>query len=552
MADPMPPLALDLWAGVYGDLLNQFVAGDYDWVVCSDGRAYLDVTPFLKFEFVQNGFVRTVASVNEAAAAGTAALLEARADEFDTRPTLAGVSRTVRSSVVVLPAVARTLPGMVREGVLPFLRGAVGTDEYRDWFHRWGRRVESSILDTHDPDTLVESVFSGLPPRAVFEVTPKAMRLIVAPVTERVLEWVVPSVDSELIAATTRGSANEVGTRMILGLSDLADRARAQPELAAAVRAGRSADTLRSVEGGEQFCSEFEAFLDEFGHRTAGEFDPSRPRWRDDPAIPLALVSSRLDGAESDAPREQLRTRRRAAQEAIDEILTRAGQGTLGAIRQPLVAHLLRTYRSHVQLRDEPKHGSAHLFAAWHEALQRVGESLVDEEALANANDVWYLRRDELDALVADPGHPVPDIDARRRRHEQNKRVDAPPLLTSEGEAPRLRVRDTGPNVLVGTGVSAGVVEGRARVVRELMGVSLEAGDVLVCASSDPAWTPLFATASALVTEVGGRLTHGALVAREYGLPAVASVPGATTRITDGQRVRVDGDTGTVELLTAE
>jgi pyruvate,water dikinase len=113
-----------------------------------------------------------------------------------------------------------------------------------------------------------------------------------------------------------------------------------------------------------------------------------------------------------------------------------------------------------------------------------------------------------------------------------------------------VRVRDVGPNTLVGTGVSGGVVEGRARVVRELTGVSLDAGDVLVCASSDPAWTPLFATASALVTEVGGRLTHGALVAREYGLPAVASVPGATTKITDGQRIRVDGDTGTVELLT--
>lgn len=552
MTDPIPPLALDLWAAVYGDLLNHFVASDYDWVVCSDGRAYLDVTPVLTFGLGQNGFVQTVASVSEAAAAGTAALLEARADEFETRPTLASVSRTVQSSVAVLPAVARTLPGMVREGVLPFLRGAAGTDEYRDWFHTWGQSVESSILDTHDPDTLVESVFSGLPPRTVFEVTPKAMRLIIAPVTERVLNWIVPGVDSELVAATTRGSGHEVGTRMILGLSDLADSARAQPDLAAAVRAGRSIDAVQSVEGGEQFCSEFEAFLDEFGHRTAGEFDPSRPRWRDDPAIPLALVRSRLDEAKSEAPREQLRTRRRAAQQALNEILARAGQGSLGAIRRPLVAHLLRTYRSHVQLRDEPKHGSAHLFAAWHEALHRVGESLVDEGALANATDVWFLRRDELDVLVADPEHPIPDIDARRRTHEQNKRVDAPPLLTSEGEAPRLRVRDTGPNILVGTGVSAGVVEGRARVVRELTGGSLDAGDVLVCASSDPAWTPLFATASALVIEVGGRLTHGALVAREYGLPAVASVPGATTEITDGQRVRVDGDAGTVELLTDE
>jgi pyruvate,water dikinase len=552
MTDPMPPLALDLWAAVYGDLLNHFVAGDYDWVVRSDGRAYLDVTPFLTFGVVHDGFIETVASINEAAAAGTEALLDERADEFETRPAVAGVLRTVQSGAGVLPSVARTFPAAVREGVLPFLRGAQGTDEYRDWFHMWGRNVESSILSAEDPEMLVDNVFSGLPARTVFEVAPKAMRLIIAPVTERILRGVVPGVDAELITATTRGSEHEIGTRMILGLSDLADSARSQPELATAVRAGEPLNMLRRVDGGEQFCSEFEAFLDEFGHRTAGEFDPSRPRWRDDPSIPLALVRSRLDEIVTDGPREKLQARRRTAQQAIDEILARSGRGVLGAFRRPLVAHLLRTYRSHVQLRDEPKHGSAHLFAAWHEALQRVGDSLANEGTLANATDVWFLRRDELDALLADPGHPIPDIDARRQTHEQNKRVDAPPLLTSEGEAPRVRVPDVGPNTLVGTGVSAGVVEGRARVVRELTGVSLEAGDVLVCASSDPAWTPLFATASALVTEVGGRLTHGALVAREYGLPAVASVPGATTNITDGQRIRVDGDTGTVELLTDE
>lgn len=550
MTDPMPPLALDLWAAVYGDLLNHFVARDYDWVVRSDGRAYLDTTPFLTFGIVHDGFIETVASINEAAAAGTAALLDVRADEFETRPTLAGVVRTVRSGAGVLPSVARTLPGAVREGVLPFLRGAKGTDDYRDWFHTWGRNVESSILRAENPEQLVENAFGGLPPQTVFEVTPKAMRLIIAPVTERALQWVVPGVDTELITATTRGSEHEIGTRMILGLSDLADSARSQPDLEAAVRAGDPLDVLRRIDGGEQFCSEFEAFLDEFGHRTAGEFDPSRPRWRDDPAIPLALIRSRLDEIENDDPREQLQARRRTAKRAVDEILARSGRGFLGAIRRPLVAHLLRTYRSHVQLRDEPKHGSAHLFAAWHEALQRVGDHLADEGTLADATDIWFLHRDELDALLADSGHPTPDIDARRQTHEQNKRVDAPPLLTSEGEAPRVRVRDVGPNTLVGTGVSGGVVEGRARVVRELAGVSLDAGDVLVCASSDPAWTPLFATASALVTEVGGRLTHGALVAREYGLPAVASVQGATTKITDGQRIRVDGDTGTVELLT--
>lgn len=449
----------------------------------------------------------------------------------------------------VLPRVLKLLPGVVREGLLPFVRGASGTDEYRDWFHIWGQSVESSILDASDPETLIENTFAGVPAEIVFEVTPKSLRLVVGPVAGELLERFVPGADADLVAAAARGSPDEVGTRMTLGLSDLADTARTLPAVASAIRDGQSLEELNDVEGGDRFVSAFEAYLTEFGHRTAGEFDPSRPRWRDDPAVPLGMVRTRLDEMQAGIQREQLRERSRQAQRAVDELLMQAGSGVVGPVRRSLTAHLIRTYRSHIHLRDEPKHGSAHLFAAWHEALQRVGSHLVAEGALTDAADVWFLRRDELDALVAGPDGPLPDVEARRRTHERNKRIDAPPLLTSEGEVPHGRGSESGPNTLVGTGISPGVVEGRARVVHELTGISLDPGDVLVCASSDPAWTPLFATAAGLVTEVGGRLTHGALVAREYGLPAVASVPAATTIIADGQRIRVDGYSGTVELL---
>jgi pyruvate,water dikinase len=209
----------------------------------------------------------------------------------------------------------------------------------------------------------------------------------------------------------------------------------------------------------------------------------------------------------------------------------------------------VETYRANVPLRDEPKHGSAHLFAAWHEALQRAGRRLVAEGPLSEADDVWFLRRDELERLLTAPDGPLPDIEGRKRAHARHERIDAPAVITSEGEVPLARRGGGGPTTLVGTGVSPGVVEGRVRVVHDPSGVSLDAGEVLVCPSSDPAWTPLFSVASGLVTEVGGRLTHGSLVAREYGLPAVVSVPDATTRLREGQRVRVDGTRGTVEML---
>jgi pyruvate,water dikinase len=413
--------------------------------------------------------------------------------------------------------------------------------------------METRVLDAADPEELVANAFAGVPAESVFETTPKSLRLLVGPATGGLLRRVVPAATPELLAAVARGAETEVGTRMTLSLGDMADIARDAPAVATAVREGESLEALRGVDGSEPFLAAFEAFLDEFGHRAVGEFDPSRPRWRDDPAAPLGLVRARLDTEAPGAHRERLRDRQRRARDATATLLTAAGAGPLGAVRRPLVARLVRTYRAHIHLRDEPKHGSAHLFAAWHEALQRTGRHLVAAGTLSDAADVWFLHRGELDRLLETPTGPLPDLAARRRTLERSRRQDAPAVITSEGEAPLAPGPrgEAGPTTLVGTGVSPGVVEGRVRIVRDPSGVGLEPGDVLVCPSSDPAWTPLFAVASGLVTEVGGRLTHGALVAREYGLPAVVSVRGATTRLQEGQRVRVDGSRGTVELLDA-
>ncbi|MBX0297813.1 PEP-utilizing enzyme [Haloarcula nitratireducens] len=146
------------------------------------------------------------------------------------------------------------------------------------------------------------------------------------------------------------------------------------------------------------------------------------------------------------------------------------------------------------------------------------------------------------------------DIDTRRREHTRNIELDAPPVLTSEGEVVRGQTESEPPseNALVGTGVSPGVVEGVARVIRDPKTATVERGEILVAPLTDPGWTPLFLNAAGLVSEVGGAVSHGALVAREYGLPAVVSVSDATRRIRTGQRIRIDGTHGTVELLTED
>lgn len=182
-----------------------------------------------------------------------------------------------------------------------------------------------------------------------------------------------------------------------------------------------------------------------------------------------------------------------------------------------------------------------------------AGERLVEAGRLERVEDVWFLRGEELlEALERDDPAEV-DVEVRRAEHERHRSVDAPVLLTSDGENPNALVErgEMPEGALRGTGVSAGVVEGPARVVRDPSISTVLPGEILVVPSCGPGWTPLFLNAAALVAEVGGRISHGALVAREYGLPAVVSVAGATREIRTGQRLRVDGIRGVVEILGA-
>lgn len=270
---------------------------------------------------------------------------------------------------------------------------------------------------------------------AFIDMESKAMCVVIGPVIGRALERLVPGADADLVASAARGVESDIGTRMTLALGDLADTAREIPAIEAAIRDERPYEEICSIEGSETFVAEFEDFLAEFGYRAASEFDPSRPRWRDAPGEVLGIVRGNLIADGKGAHRERFGERKREAEAAIDELRTNARSGPFGSARGRLVDRLLLTYRSYIHLRDEPKHEAAHLSVAWHEALQRAGGSLASEGVLADAADVWYLRRGELLDLL-DGGGTIPDVEARRAIHERRKRVEPPPLITSEGEIP--------------------------------------------------------------------------------------------------------------------
>ena len=311
---------------------------------------------------------------------------------------------------------------------------------------------------------------------------------------------------------------------------------RSPEELSAAYRAGALPPLLQR---------ELAAFLERYGHRAVAEIDLGLPRWSEDPAHLLGAIANYQRLAdEALAPDAQFA---RGAREAESMVGTLAAR--VHGPERALVRALLRRVRALSGVREAPKFHAIRVFARGRAMLAPVGTELAAAGRIDSPDDIWFLTLPELRRAVA--GEDTREIVSARRaeyRRERGRR-HIPRILLSDGtDAEAAYVSPAADGAIRGTPASPGVAQGTARVILSPVGARLEPGEVLVAPSTDPGWTPLFLTASALVMEMGGMMSHGAVVAREYGIPAVVGVPDATGRIATGARLTVDGSAGTVAL----
>jgi pyruvate,water dikinase len=352
-----------------------------------------------------------------------------------------------------------------------------------------------------------------------------------------------------------RGLPGNVTTEMDLAVGDLTDRVRPYPELGALLQTHAWADArsrLEGVSGGREFELALEQFLSRYGNRGASEIDASRLRWRDDPSLLLKVITGGLFAAESGAHRRHHQAQVVLGEAAAKRLCAAAGHGFWGPLRRLAVARLVRVARIGMGLREHPKFLIVQLLGVVRAEVLTAGDALAQRGQLAHARDVWHLGFDEVATALEDPAMDWRERVAVRAADFRRDQLRKPPIaLSSDGEIPTLGAEraDLPPGALAGTAASIGVVEGIARVVSDPERDVLRAGEILVAPFTDPGWTPLFVHAAGLVTEVGGMMTHGAVVAREYGIPAVVSVAAAVERIKTGQRIRVDGTRGFVQIL---
>jgi rifampicin phosphotransferase len=352
----------------------------------------------------------------------------------------------------------------------------------------------------------------------------------------------------------TQSVPHNVTSEMGLALLDIADVIRPHPEVVVFLQHVEDEgflDELAKLAGGREARDAIRAFLDKYGMRCVGEIDITRPRWSERPTTLVPVILGNIKNFEPGAGERRFEQGRQEAWKKEQDVLERLRALPDGERKAEETRRMIDRVRTFIGYREYPKYGMVSRYFVYKQALLEEAERLVQAHVLRENEDIFYLTFQELRDVVR--ANHVDDLLIHQRKDAfgSYQTLTPPRVLTSDGEiiAGAYRRDDVPTGALVGLPVSAGIIEGRARVIHDMAEADLEAGDILVTAYTDPSWSPLFVAITGLVTEVGGLMTHGAVIAREYGLPAVVGVEHATRLIRNGQRIRVHGTDGYVEIL---
>jgi len=556
ITDPITPLGRDVLRVLLGALLLRILRLDVNVrhaIVDAGERLFLNFTEVVRHPQMRGVLLAAMERGDPAAKQILVRLIESGRLPLKRE----GAHGPPRFIFHLIP---RLLPGVFAAVIAPraaLARGLAVAEQFlaevRE--HTQGARTGDPGLSARL--AIMESDLSRAFEHAFLSLAPAILPAIAAlsPLDHWLVRWC--GADPGAALALMRGLPGNVTTEMDLKLwaaaqtirADAPSRAALQrpvPELVADYRS----QTLPQIAQ-----REIEKFLDAYGMRTVAEIDFARPRWRDDPSSVFQTLKSYLDLTDPDSAPDAVFQRGAAEAERLTtEYAARAGRSPFGALRAALLKFAIGRMRALAGARETPKFYLIKVLDLFRTLLLDSAQPLAAQGRLERADDIFFAPLDTLKRAAQGAPVDLKSIVARNRAEydREKTRRQAPRLLLSTGEAFYEGLSDSGagPNDLVGQAVSPGVAEGVVRVVLDPRGARLNPGEILVCPATDPGWTPLFLAAGGLVMEIGGMVTHGSVVAREYGIPAVVGVELATTRLKTGQRVRVDGNTGRVTVLS--
>lgn len=354
--------------------------------------------------------------------------------------------------------------------------------------------------------------------------------------------------------ALSQSAPNNITSEMGLDLLEVADVIRpytAIIDYLQKVKEDDFLDGLLQFQGGQQSRDAIDAYLNKYGMRCPGEIDMTKNRWSEKPIVLVPMILANIKNFNPGAAKQKFKLGQQEALKKEQELLKRLSQLTDGEQKVSETKQMISLLRNFAGYREYPKYGIINRLFIYKQALLKEAEKLVLSGLLETKEDVYQLSFEEFREVVRTHQLDRELLSKRKEQYKLYEKLSPPRVITSDGEiiSGAYKRENLPAGAMIGLAVSAGLVEGRARVVLNMEGAALEPGDILVTSFTDPGWTTLFVSIKGLVTEVGGLMTHGAVIAREYGLPAVVGVENATRLIKDGQRIRLNGTDGYIELL---
>ena len=519
MTDAMKPLGLSVWLATAARPMD--TAG---------GRLFVDVAPDLAVPARRNVIVNVLGKSDPLIRDAITTLLEREdfrlGEPTDPGPFPNNYETKIEYDPTIVPdLIARSQAS--RADLASKLQGPTGSQLFEVVMHELGQ-IRTTLSD----------------PRS-FAVIMTAMNAAYW-LNDHLLEWLGEVQAADVLSQSV---PNNITSEMGLALLDVADVIRPFPAVVDYLHEAHDWEGLGDLEGGPQVLEALRGYLDKYGMRCAGEIDITRTRWGEEPTTLVPTILANVKAFEPGAGQRRFEQGRREALQKESELVERLrvlpdGEEKAGETRRMI--ELLRNYAGY---REYPKYDIVCRYFLCKQALLAEAGRLVAAGELGEQEDLYYFTLEE---LCQGPPFASALLERRKADFRHFQKLTPPRVMTSDGEILMGRYhREDLPNgAIAGLAVSAGVVEGRARVLRSMGEAQLEKGDILVTAYTDPSWTPLFVSIAGLVTEVGGLMTHGAVIAREYGLPAVVGVDRATRLIQDGQRIRVHGSQGYVEILS--
>ncbi|MBI3732735.1 MAG: phosphoenolpyruvate synthase [Chloroflexi bacterium] len=549
VTDPFTPLGMDILRQFFGGIRGVFGIQRATQALMPDAayRLFLDVTDLASTARLRQALLTALNRVDPAAEKIVRQLIAA-----GRLPLVQTVSRrralhtleTLRPRIVQALQAARA-PEQTRDRTLAVVEQFFSLAQQR----AGQAQTLAGLLATIDRD--INLAFPNILARLMPLIFPALAWLGL--IDRLLVEWLGEPARSGL--ALQRSLRGNVTSDMNLRLWAAAQQIRSDPASFSTLRDQPVAVLAEMAHNGQLPAvaqDQLARFMAAYGMRAVNEIDIGRSRWREDPAQVLQMLKGYLLLTDPDTAPDVLFERGETeAARTTAGYLARVRRLPRGRLRARLLGGIIRRFRILMALRETPKLYIVRLIDTYRTALLAQAQAMVKRGELAQVEDIFFVPFEDLKRFANGQAVNLQEIAATNRAAYQREqhRKQLPRIILSTGETFYEGLSEAGSADLVGQGVSPGQVSGTVRVVLDPRAANLEPGEILVCPATDPGWTPLFMTAGGLVMEIGGMMTHGSVIAREYGIPAVVGVHHATERLTTGQRVRVDGSAGRITVL---